>query len=116
MEHKIPERSFKVGVRARGGSIKRHERQYFGISARTQRRRRVAATFMQALGTRRGLRKYFNLLGRADVQVVNPGDRCAVIPGHLMAAGVERGRCAKHPNRAERRWLERWWKAESEAA
>ena len=97
---------------------RRAERRDTGISARSQRRRRRETAFPAEYGTRRGLRKYLGLLKRAAVYVRNPGDRFGVIERNSMHGweGVRRGVCSQMPNRAQRRWLERWWTAEEKEA
>ncbi len=86
---------------------KRYERRTTGISARNQRRRRREAVFPPVLGTRRGLRRYLSTLRRS----VRLRGEC--LPDATRAQlGARRGICDQVPNRAQRRWLERWWAAE----
>lgn len=55
-------------------------------------------------------------LRRSEVYVGLPGDRFGVVdaPAIHQWMGVRRGVTAKPANRAERRWLERYWAAEEE--
>lgn len=102
----------------KGTQGRRHERRSLGISARAQRRRRREAVFPPVLGTRRGLRRYLGLLRRSETQIVVPGDRYGVIARPQLQAclGTRRGATAQVPNRAQRRWLGRWWAAEEKEA
>jgi hypothetical protein len=83
----------------RSVAMSRHERQATGITARQQRRRRIGPA---EFGTRRGLRRYLNTLKRET------------LAHHAWAKFGGRGLTEKLPNRAEWRFLERWWKKEEE--